>query len=210
MSHRFVHNIARNDYRTNLRSICIYQKLIGLEQVIIGVSQGKSVLDFCCVTTIFLFLRSTGVQITNTYIADISWSPSPFIENSVSEDNTLIFNIDLVAQTNINAAGIDGSDLWQVSVYLSGDDNCLIWDESTQVVVNSLSNVELDQDLVAGQQLTFDLNNVEIPVNNILCMNARYVCARLSEGDNPSNDFTLTGVRDESSLIGSYETDCRG
>ncbi len=94
-------------------------------------------------------------------------------------------------------------------VYLSGDENCLTWANDT-IVEAGLSYAEASQDLTAGNTLLFNIDDAHIPVDNVLCENAQYVCAQLRKGDNPSNDFTLVGIPDESALVGSYPLDCRG
>ncbi|XP_072033318.1 LOW QUALITY PROTEIN: uncharacterized protein [Amphiura filiformis] len=157
----------------------------------------------------------TCVEVTDTTIVSASWTPAVFRERSSGarrkrQTEFITFDLDVLVETSGNAAGVDGSDLWGMLVYLSGDENCQTWDNATAVSAE-LSSVEANQDLVPpGASLSFTLDEVRIPVENILCENARFVCAALEKGSFPSNEFTLTGVPDERSLVGSWPLDCRG
>ena len=155
----------------------------------------------------------------DTAIVGASWTPNPFIERAGAANaaggrrkrqaNTLTFDLDIRVHTNVGASGINGDNLWTIDVYLSGDEDCASVNEAT-VVHAVITPQEANQDLLPGGVLLFDLNGIMIPVDNVLCENARYVCAKLGQTNNPSNDFTLVGVPDELALAGSYALDCKG
>lgn len=94
-------------------------------------------------------------------------------------------------------------------MYLSGDEDCASVNADT-LVHAAITPQEANQDVLAGGVLLFDLNGIVIPVDNVLCENARYVCAKLGQADNPTNEFTLVGVPNELALSGSWSLDCKG
>ncbi|XP_002736875.1 sushi, von Willebrand factor type A, EGF and pentraxin domain-containing protein 1-like [Saccoglossus kowalevskii] len=115
------------------------------------------------------------------------------------EESVLSLLVD--ATSSSIGAGVSGTDLWSLNVFLSDSSSgAKQYNESTVM----LTQADKDQDLAAGGAIKF---NIDYAVTASSCAVATYACVELQQG--PNTEFTLNGFDgDDSKLIGCSSVTC--
>ncbi|XP_033114395.1 uncharacterized protein LOC117114839 isoform X2 [Anneissia japonica] len=121
-----------------------------------------------------------GVNVTATDLRIIG-------EFTILEDaNSLPFGFALDVTSSSDGASVAGSDLWEVAVYLSANN------EGTGTRVSELSATldDASSSLMAGATIAIS-GSANLDLDGVICENVNHICAILSKSSSASPDFTL-------------------
>eukprot|EP00057_Strongylocentrotus_purpuratus_P023131 XP_011677605.1 PREDICTED: uncharacterized protein LOC105444702 [Strongylocentrotus purpuratus] len=126
----------------------------------------------------------TGVQVTDVNFILISGAPL----QAGSDSNDIALDLNII--TDGGGAGVSGSNLWQVELFLNSQiDGQGVTSLSRLTSIPALEN---SQSLTAGISYTLEDVATTLNLRNMDCANLPFVCVRLSKhpGSNPA--FTLS------------------
>ncbi|XP_038061188.1 uncharacterized protein LOC119731947 isoform X4 [Patiria miniata] len=117
-------------------------------------------------------------------------------------------SFDMTMSTNPQAGSVSGSNLWKITLYGSTQANGL----GTQVLRTQLtlnpSQAGASTDLSGNVQF-FSLQTA-LSLVGLVCSQVRYICVTIEKSENPTPQFTLTGMPSDAVLTACQATTCNG
>ena len=143
---------------------------------------------------------SLGVEVTSTTV-DITGG-------ELIEGETSTINFGVALSTDAAAGGVTGTNLWNVTAFLSSSN-----DGSTRLIsyeVN-LPSSAANSGVTAGESTALSGLSANFMLDAaVTCSDAQYFCVQVERGDNADPAFLLSGFPDESSLIDCEPVTCGG
>eukprot|EP00057_Strongylocentrotus_purpuratus_P007066 XP_011661540.1 PREDICTED: uncharacterized protein LOC105437059 [Strongylocentrotus purpuratus] len=141
----------------------------------------------------------TGVQVTNINFNLISGA-----QLQAASDNNAI-TLDLNILTDGDGAGVSGSNLWQIELFLNSQIDGQ--GRTTLSQLTSIPALENSQSLAAGLLYTLEDVATTLNLRNMDCATLPFVCVRLSKNPGSSPAFTLSELS-PASLVSCQSLPC--
>ncbi|XP_022088426.1 collagen alpha-1(II) chain-like [Acanthaster planci] len=115
---------------------------------------------------------------------------------------------DMTAETTPDSGGVDGDNLWELSLFGSSSENGVgrRFNEQRQV----LNNYQRNKDAFPGEDIDFGMVDSNFNMQGLSCKEVRYLCAELRKGTRADPDFELNPVPDRSVLTKCFRQKCDG
>ncbi|XP_038058585.1 collagen alpha-2(I) chain-like [Patiria miniata] len=121
-------------------------------------------------------------------------------------NNRIMF--DMTADTTPDSGGVEGDNLWELSLYGSSSENGVgrRFNEQREV----LNNYQRSKDAYPGEDIDFGMVDTNFNMQGLSCNEVRYLCAELRKGSRPDPNFELSPVPDSSVLKKCFRQKCDG
>ena len=147
-------------------------------------------------------LLYVGVQISST---SLSITSDDLQEGVSGQDVTFDFSMVSVA----NTGSVSGSNLWQLLAF--GSQNSDGSGTQNSPITVSLSFAQGSVGVTPGATSTIQDLDITLDLSGSLdCEDIPYICVTLDKGTNPSPDFSLSGVPDDSVFTACQAVTCLG
>ena len=146
--------------------------------------------------------KYSGVKVQGLDIVDNDYTTLK--ENTRS--NRVIF--DVTALTTPDSGGVDGDDLWEMSLF--GSNNMEGMGPRFNEQSDVFNNYQQNKYVTPGENIRFGMVDANFDMNGLACTQMPYLCAELRKGKRPFPDFQFTAVPDESVLKKCFRSKCDG
>ncbi|XP_071943072.1 uncharacterized protein [Antedon mediterranea] len=149
-------------------------------------------------------IECEGVVITSSTLTETS--SATFKEGSNNQD----VEIDLRFLVADDAGGIDGSDQWNIKVFVNNasDGSGDVYSEVYSILPANLPNIPA----IPGENLDFSSIMATLDFSSpeyLTCRDIKYLCATLEKADTATKNFSLSG-RPTEAVTACQEIDCEG